>query len=80
LTGFFYAKKNKEMKTKDQDWYQEKIQDIKKRKRKLRHVQDSKIVKKMKKDLKVEQRSYKRAEKQHLQNYINEKINEENFN
>ena len=39
------------MKTKDEDWYQEKIQDIKKRKRKLRHIQDSKIVKKIKNDL-----------------------------
>lgn len=58
------------MKTKDDEWYQDKIQDIKKRKRKLRHIQDSKVVKKLKKDIKREQRSYKRAEKQNWKKKI----------
>ena len=62
------------MKTKDQDWYQEKIQDIKKRKRKLRHMQDAKIVKKIKADLTREKRACKRAEKQQLKKEINEII------
>ena len=64
------------MKTKDENWYQDKINDIKKRKRKLRNIQDSKIVKQEKKNLKKEQRSYKRAQKQHLNKYIKEKISE----
>ena len=58
------------MKTKDEDWYQEKIQDIKKRKRKLRHIQDSKIVKKIKNDLIREKRAVKRAEKQNWKKKI----------
>lgn len=58
------------MKTKDDEWYQDKIQDIKKRKRKLRHIQDSKVVKKLKKDIKREQRSYKRAERQNWKKKI----------
>lgn len=58
------------MKTKDDEWYHDKIQDIKKRKRKLRHIQDSKVVKKLKKDIKREQRSYKRAEKQNWKKKI----------
>ena len=58
------------MKTKDDEWYHDKIQDIKKRKRKLRYIQDSKVVKKLKKDIKREQRSYKRAEKQNWKKKI----------
>ena len=58
------------MKTKDEDWYQEKIQDIKKRKRKLRHIQDSKIVKRIKNDLIKEKRAVKRAEKQNWKKKI----------
>jgi len=34
------------MSTKDQDWLQDKIGEIKKRKRALRHIQDSGLVKK----------------------------------
>lgn len=63
------------MKTKDIDWYENKVQDIKKRKRSLRHVQDSGVVKKIKRDLKSEQRSAKRSEKMNLKNWINEEIN-----
>lgn len=58
------------MKTKDEDWYQEKIQDIKKIKRKLRHIQDSKIVKRIKNDLIKEKRAAKRAEKQNWKKKI----------
>ncbi len=65
------------MKTKDIDWYENKVQDIKKRKRSLRHVQDSGVVKKIKRDLKSEQRSAKRSEKMNLKNWINEEINKE---
>jgi hypothetical protein len=65
------------MKTKDIDWYENKVQDIKKRKRSLRHVQDSVVVKKIKKDLKSEQRAAKRSEKMNLKNWINEEINKE---
>jgi hypothetical protein len=65
------------MKTKDIDWYENKVQDIKKRKRSLRHVQDSGVVKKIKKDLKSEQRAAKRSEKMNLKNWINEEINKE---
>ena len=46
--------------------YEDKIQDIKKRKRALRHVQDSGMVKKMKSDLKREQRGVKRSDKHNL--------------
>ena len=63
------------MKNKDIKWMDEKIQDIKKRKRALRHVQDSFIVKKMKKDLKREYRGVKRSEKQNLEKLIKEEIN-----
>ncbi len=62
------------MKTKDIDWYENKVQDIKKRKRSLRHVQDSGVVKKIKKDLKSEQGAAKRSEKMNLKNWINEEI------
>lgn len=62
------------MKNKDSKWLDDKIQDIKKRKRALRHVQDSFIVKKMKNDLKREHRSAKRAERNSLKNWIKKEI------
>ena len=62
------------MSTKNNDWLQEKIGDIKKRKRALRHTQDCSLVKKMKKDLKREQRAAKRSEKNELKNWIKEQI------
>lgn len=58
------------MKTKDDIWYDTKIQSIKKRKRKLKHIDDSQIVKQIKKDLKREQRAVKRAEKQWVKKQI----------
>lgn len=63
------------MKNKDINWLNEKIQDIKKRKRSLRHIQDPSLVKKMKKDLKREQRSAKHAEKNELKRWIKEELN-----
>lgn len=63
------------MKEKNIEWYDEKIQDIKRRKRALRNVEDPKKVKKMKEDLKREQRGAKRSEKQELRNWLKEEIN-----
>lgn len=54
--------------------YEEKVQDIKKRKRNLRHIEDPKLVKKMKNDLKREQRGAKRSMYQEVDKYIKEEI------
>jgi len=62
------------MKTKDDIWYDEKIRSIKKRKRKLKHIEDASIVKQIKKDLKREQRAAKRATKQWLKKEIEREI------
>jgi hypothetical protein len=62
------------MKTKDQDWYEGKVEEIRKKKRKLRHIQDTKKVKQIKGELKREQRAAKRSLKQHLKKWINEQI------
>ena len=59
--------------------YDEKIQDIKKRKRGLRHIQDSAIVKKMKQDLKREQRSIKRSDKNELKKFLKDEISKRNY-
>jgi len=59
--------------------YEEKVQDIKKRKRALRHVQDSGLVKKMKGDLKREQRGVKRSDKNELRKFLKEEINKRNY-
>jgi hypothetical protein len=63
------------MKTKDIAWYEEKIQDIKKRKRKLKLIQDPEMVKKMKKDLEREKRGAKRSEKHYLKEWIKRELN-----
>ena len=57
----------------------EKVQDIKKRKRALRHVQDSGMVKKMKADLKREQRGIKRSDKNELRKFLKDEINKRNY-
>ncbi len=62
------------MKAKDINWMNDKIQDIKKRKRKLKILQDPDMRKRIKKDLKVEYRSVKRAEKQNIDKYIKDEI------
>ena len=51
------------MKVKDTNWMNDKIQDIKKRKRKLELLQDPEMKKRIKKDLKREYRSVKRGER-----------------
>jgi hypothetical protein len=62
------------MKTKDVNWYLDKIQDIKKRKRKLKYMNDPEAVKKTKRDLKREQRAAKRSEKNFLKEWIKKEI------
>lgn len=62
------------MKTKDIAWYLEKVQDIKRRKRKLKDIQDPDYVKKTKRDLKREQRGAKRSEKHSLREWIKKEI------
>ena len=62
------------MKTKDITWYDQKIESIKKRKRKLYLIEDSKTKKRMKADLKREQRAAKRSEKNCLKQVIEEEI------
>jgi len=62
------------MKTKDDLWYDEKVRSIKKRKRKLKHIEDSQIVKQIKKDLKREQRAAKRGSKQWWKKQIEREI------
>ena len=62
------------MKAKDTDWMQDKIQDIKKRKRKLKMLQDHSLVKKIKSDLKREYRATKRSEKNYLKEWIKKQI------
>lgn len=62
------------MKDKDIDWLNDKVQDIKKRKRNLKMLLDSTMIKKIKEDLKVERRSVKRAEKQNIKKVIQKEI------
>lgn len=62
------------MKIKDDIWVKEKIQDIKKRKRRLKLIQDPEQVKKSKRDLKREYRSVKRSEKNALREWIKNEI------
>ena len=57
--------------------YEEKVQSIKKRKRALRFIQDPNIVKKIKKDLKREQRGAKRSEKHGLREWIKNELNKD---
>ncbi len=50
--------------------YDDKVEEIRKKKRQLRNIQEPGLVKKMKRDLKAEQRAAKRSEKNSLKNYI----------
>lgn len=67
------------MKNKDSDWYEEKVQDIKRRKRNLAQIMDYTVIKKMKRDLKIEQRAAKRAEKNYLKKWLNKEINDDDI-
>ena len=62
------------MKTKDIAWYEQKLESIKKRKRKVRLIEDPKMRKKIKADLKREQRGAKRSEKNSLKKWIDNEI------
>ena len=57
--------------------YEEKVQSIKKRKRALRFIQDPNMIKKIKKDLKREQRGAKRSEKHELREWIKNELNKD---
>jgi hypothetical protein len=57
--------------------YEEKVQSIKKRKRALRFIQDPNMVKKIKNDLKREQRGAKRSEKHELREWIKNELNKD---
>jgi len=61
-------------KDKDINWLNDKIQDIKKRKRSLEMLIDPDLKKKIRKDLKREYRSVKRANKQNIDKFIKSEI------
>lgn len=61
-------------KDKDINWLNDKIQDIKKRKRSLEMLIDPDLKKKIRKDLKREYRSAKHAEKQTVTKFIKNEI------
>jgi hypothetical protein len=63
------------MKTKDDNWYENKIESIRKRKKFVHRIEDPKMRKKLKADLKREQRGAKRSEKNSLKEWINNEIN-----
>lgn len=63
------------MKTKDINWYEDKVESIRKRKRNLHRIEDPKMRKKIKADLKREQRGAKRSEKNSLKKWIEKEIN-----
>ena len=54
--------------------YDDKVEEIRKKKRKLRDIQEPGLVKKIKKDLKVKQRAAKRSDNNNLRNYIKDEI------
>lgn len=63
------------MKTKDIAWYEDKVESIRKRKKFVHRIEDPKMRKKLKADLKREQRGAKRSEKNHLKKWIDNEIN-----
>jgi hypothetical protein len=63
------------MKTKDINWYNQKLESIKERKRKVKLIDDPKMRKRIKADLKREQRAAKRAEYQSVRKFIDREIN-----
>ena len=66
------------MKTKDIAWYNRKLESIKKRKRKVHLIQEPNVRKRIKADLKREQRGAKRSEKNSLKKWIEDEINDLN--
>jgi len=67
------SKKKKEFDIERSE-YDEKVEEIRKKKRKLRDIQEPGLVKKIKKDLKAEQRAAKRSSNNDLRNYIKDQI------
>ena len=63
------------MRKKDDDWLDDKLKSIRRRKRLIRHVQDAPLARKMKKDLKREQRAAKRGVAQSIKKHIDDAIN-----
>lgn len=63
------------MKAKDDIWYEQKVESIKKRKRKLHIIQEPKVRNRMKADLKREQRGAKRSSKNSMKKWIDDEIN-----
>jgi hypothetical protein len=55
--------------------YDDKVEEIRKKKRKLRDIQEPGLVKKIKRDLKAEQRAAKRSANNDLRNYLKDEIN-----
>ena len=58
--------------------YDEKVEEIRKKKRSLRNLQEPELVKKIKKDLKREQRAAKRSSNNDLRNYLKDEIDDFN--
>ena len=58
--------------------YDEKVEEIRKKKRSLRNLQEPELVKKIKKDLKREQRAAKRSSNNDLRNYLKDQIDDFN--
>lgn len=67
------------MKNKEYDiersGYDEKIEEIRKKKRSLKKLQDPEMIKRIKKDLKKEQRNAKHSDKNELREWIKEEVN-----
>lgn len=66
------------MKNKEYDiersGYEDKIEEIRKKKRSLKKLQDPEMIKRIKKDLKREQRGYKHSEKNELREWLKEEV------
>jgi hypothetical protein len=67
------------MKNKEYDiersGYDEKIEEIRKKKRSLKKLQDPEMIKRIKKDLKKEQRNAKHSDKNELREWLKEEVN-----
>lgn len=54
--------------------YDDKVESIRKRKRNLKFIQDPEMVKRMKRDLKVEQRAAKRSSNNELKEWLKKEV------
>ena len=59
--------------------YDKKVESIRQRKRKLRDIQEPDLVKKMKKELKIEQRGAKRHDRDELKKYLKDAIQDYHY-